>query len=172
MLELVYIVLTAKPVSIRRLCMLFVLSYVVTDSVLITFRIHHVEMAMLYIASVITLAAWLIPLMQLAIIVTKRGDPSRTLSDVSIPVQCSYAFVLVSVPIVLAVFLQSGLHWTGLCLELLLRSLAIACTVAPLFLIAIRLGWRPRIKKPSGARSGLGRGSLPLPRLPSIRRGT
>jgi hypothetical protein len=98
LLPFVYVMLIAKPVSIRRLCVLFALSTAVAAPILSLAHARHVSAAAMQIASMVTLAAWALPLLRIARTVGRRGALGGTLRGVSLPILFSYGVSVLLVP--------------------------------------------------------------------------
>jgi hypothetical protein len=66
MLAVVYLALTAKPISLRRLVLLFIFALIAVNAVFAAFQMKHGPHAAVVIAAAITLLAWSMPLVRLA----------------------------------------------------------------------------------------------------------
>jgi hypothetical protein len=91
-LSLIYVVVTAKPISLRRLSLLFFVAFIVSSAVLgVSPVAHHSSRAMIA-ASSITLLAWLLPLIQVFCeTIGRRRLSLRALAPVSGVVRCTCA---------------------------------------------------------------------------------
>jgi hypothetical protein len=136
MLPLVYIMLNAKPISIRRLCVLFVLSAAAAAVVLSFTHDRHVSTTALRVASTVAFAAWASPLIRIALAMRRRSAFREILGIVSPPVQASYGLALLLVPTMLVADLWARLHGTGLYLGEVSQALAMACVGVVVFVVA------------------------------------
>ena len=101
MLGFMYVVLTAKPVSLRRLCLLFAFLLASARCLLGGLRVEHAASVALAIATALTLLAWVFPLVRVLVgAVFGRRIALEALESVSACVQFTYGFVLVMLPVV------------------------------------------------------------------------
>jgi hypothetical protein len=99
MLALIYIFLIAKPISIRRLFLLFVLGLVLTPSVLAILHVKHAPSHALAIATSVVLLVWSLPLVRIVHDTIRLGRLSLdALSPVSDAVRWTYGLALLAVP--------------------------------------------------------------------------
>lgn len=94
-LAFAYIVLGAKPISFRRLFLLYVFSIATADFVLATFHAVHAAMLASQIATFITLAAWSYPFLRVLHNVFRGRIELEALEPVSICVRATYGFAVV-----------------------------------------------------------------------------
>ncbi len=93
-LALAYIILSAKPISMRRLFLLYVFSLGVAYFLLATFHSEHIKLPS-QVALVITLAVWSLPLLQ-ALHCAFRGHTGlEQFERVSVCVKATYGFAMV-----------------------------------------------------------------------------
>ncbi len=141
MLGLIYIFATAKPISMRRLSVLFVL---VLISATLALRVLHVSTprGALLTATSLTLFAWSIPLLHVMhATVSRRALSLDALRQVSAFVCWTYGCAIAAIPIVAvsAILIPTqGLH-----LAVQPRSLAIA-GISGLFLMLTTQAWGKR----------------------------
>ena len=101
MLGFIYVVLTAKPISIRRLCILYVLSLASARCSLSILRVENAASLAMVIASIISLIVWVCPLVRVLFgAVLGRRIALEALETVSACVQFTYGFSLVMLPVV------------------------------------------------------------------------
>lgn len=97
---LIYLALTAKPISLRHLLILFVFAQVSANLALITFHSKHAPYEAVTIAGAITLLMWSIPLARLVYdAICFRKVVPDVLSPVSGFIRWTYGFALAFVPI-------------------------------------------------------------------------
>jgi hypothetical protein len=139
-LGLVYIFATAKPISIRRLSLLFVLVFISATLVL---RVLHVRTpgGALLVATSLTLFAWSAPLLNIMrATLSRRALSLDALRQVSGFVCWTYGVAVAAVPIVAISAILNPTQ--SLHIAVLPRSLAIAGISALLFMLT--LVWRKR----------------------------
>jgi hypothetical protein len=140
-LGLIYIFASAKPISMRRLSLLFVLVLVSASLVL---RVLHVSTprGALLTATVVTLFAWSAPLLQIVRTTASRRTLSLdALQQVSGFVCWTYGFAIAAMPIVAVSAIPNPTH--GLHLAVLPQSLVIAGIGAQFLMLAAQV-WRKR----------------------------
>lgn len=99
MLGLIYVFVIAKPVSIRRLFLLFVLGLMLTPSVLAIFHAKDSPSHALVIATSVVLLVWSLPLVGIVHDTIRLGRLSLdALVPVSDGVRWTYGFALLAVP--------------------------------------------------------------------------
>ena len=99
MLGLIYVFVTAKPISIRRLFMLFVLGLTSTSSVLGIFHMKDSPSRALVIATSVVLLVWSLPLVRIVHDTIRLGRLSLdALVPVSDVVRWTYGFALLVAP--------------------------------------------------------------------------
>jgi hypothetical protein len=84
MLAFIYLISSAKPISIRRLCLLYVLAFTSAASVLFFLRAQHAAATALDIGAAITFLVWVFPLVRLYVVfsdVTHLDSRRWTLSQ-------------------------------------------------------------------------------------------
>jgi hypothetical protein len=141
MLGLIYIFATAKPISMRRLSVLFVL---VLISATLALRVLHVGMphGALLTATSLTLFAWIIPLLHVMhATVSRRALSLDALRQVSGFVCWTYGCAIAAIPIVAVSAILDPTQ--GFYLAVQPRSLAIA-GISGLFLMLTTQVWLQR----------------------------
>ena len=141
MLGLIYIFATAKPISMRRLSLLFVL---VLISATLVLRVLHVSTprGALLTATLVTLFVWSAPLLKIMYATASRRRLSLdALRQVSGFVCWTYGFAIAAAPIVAVSAILNPTQ--SLHLAVLPRSLAIA-GISALFLMLAAQVWRKR----------------------------
>jgi hypothetical protein len=94
-LALIYIFLTAKSVSMRRLATLFVLTLILATTYQGILGARNGQSKAIFIAASVTALAWVIPPLQAAFDTVRHGSLRlHALRCASIPVQWSYAFAV------------------------------------------------------------------------------
>lgn len=127
MLGLIYIFATAKPISMRRLSMLFVLVLISATLVLRVLQIRTPGGALLT-ATLVTLFVWSTPLLHIMhATVSRRALSLDALRLVSAFVCWTYGFAIAAMPIVAVAAILSPTHSLHLALP---RLLVIAAIVA------------------------------------------
>jgi hypothetical protein len=126
----VYIFLIAKPISIRRLFLLFVLGLMSATSLLGIFHVQHSTSYALDIAASVAVLAWTLPLVRiLQDTIRLRMLSLDALVPVSGVVQWTYGFALLSVPLLaIGYLLDLLLHYRAL--TMVPRLMVIAGLVA------------------------------------------
>jgi hypothetical protein len=140
-LGLIYIFATAKPISIRRLSLLFVLALI---SVTLVLRVLHVSTphGALLSATLATLLVWSAPLLKIMYTTAScRRLSLDALQQVSGFVCWTYGFAIAAVPIVTVSAILSPTR--SLHLAVLPRSLAISA-ISALFLMLPAQVWQKR----------------------------
>ena len=101
MLAFIYVILTAKPISVRRLSVLYVFSLVLARSFLSILRIEPATTLALGIAATISVLVWVSPLVRaLFSSIAGRRIALEAFERVSACVQFSHGFALVALPII------------------------------------------------------------------------
>ena len=101
MLAVIYITLTAAPLSLRRLLLLFIVALASANVVFALFHAKHAPNAALVTAAAVTLLAWSMPLARLVYDgIRFRMVPMDTLGRVSGFIRWTYGFALALVPMV------------------------------------------------------------------------
>lgn len=115
-LALVYVFATAKPISMRRLSVLFLLALMLAITGLSILRVQNVRADALFIATSLTLLVWAIPLLRVWYDTMRCGSLRLdALQYASMGVRWSYAFVVAATPF--AIFVNGAprhLHLAGL----------------------------------------------------------
>ena len=107
MFGLMYVVLTAKKVSIRRLCLLYAFLLASARCLLGGLHVEHAASLALAIATAVTLLVWVAPLVRVLFgAVFGRRIPLEVFETVSACVQFTYGFTLVMLPVIA---LETGL---------------------------------------------------------------
>jgi hypothetical protein len=101
MLGFIYVVLTAKPISIRRLCLLYVVLWASARCLLSILRVEPATSLTVAIATALTLTVWVSPLVRVLFgtLLGKR-IAVEAFERVSACVQFTYGFVLVVLPMI------------------------------------------------------------------------
>lgn len=141
MLGLIYIFATAKPISMRRLSLLFALVLISATLVLRVLQVRTPGGALLAATS-LTLLAWSAPLLHIIhVALSRRALSLDALRQVSGFVCWTYGFAIAAVPIVTVSAILDPTR--SLHLAALPRSLAIA-GISALFLMLTAQVWRKR----------------------------
>ena len=141
MLGLIYIFATAKPISMRRLSLLFVLVLILATLVLPVLHVRTPGGALLAATS-LTLSAWSAPLLHIMhATLSRRALSLGALRQVSGFVCWTYGFAIAAVPIITISAILNPAQ--GLHLAVQPRLLAIA-GVSGLFLMLTTQVWRKR----------------------------
>ena len=107
MLGFTYVVLTAKPISLRRLCLLYAFLLASAHCLLGVLRVEHEASVALAVAIAISLVVWVSPLVRVLFgAVFGRRVAVEAFETVSTCVQFTYGFALVLLPVVV---LETGL---------------------------------------------------------------
>lgn len=141
MLAWIFIISTAKPISVRRLLALFVCVLVVTWLALGVLGFGQPKNGALIVAAAATAVAWLVPLLRFVVQTIRRGNVAwYALDSVSSSVQFSYALALAALPLGAAVFLLSSTRDLALSAFLRLGTLTILMAIAavPLARLSVR----------------------------------
>lgn len=136
MLAFAYVMLSAKPVSLRRLCALFVLSTATATVILSILHVPHSSTTAVHAALAITLTAWVLPLIRFARTMHRHAALSEMLSLVSIPVQLSYWSSLLLAPAVIVAGLSTRPYTYVKSLDAVSRGVAVVLIGIPLLLMA------------------------------------
>ena len=111
MLAVVYLTLTAKPLSLRRLLILFIVALTAANIVLAAFQVKHGPHAALVTATAITLLVWSMPLARFAYYAMRfRVFVLDVLLPVSGFVRWTYGLALVAMPTLGIVVLLAPSH--------------------------------------------------------------
>ena len=95
MLGFIYVVLTARPISIRRLCLLYVVAWASARFLLSILRIEPAASLAVELATAITLLVWVSPLVWLLFCVVQgKRVTLEVFESVSACVQFTYGFAL------------------------------------------------------------------------------
>ena len=141
MLGLIYIFATAKPISMRRLSLLFVLVLISATLVLRVLQVRTPGGALLT-ATLVTLFVWSTPLLHIMhATVSRRALSLDALRQVSGFVCWTYGFAIAAMPIVAVSAILNPTQ--SLHLAVLPRSLAIV-GISALFLMLTAQVWRKR----------------------------
>jgi hypothetical protein len=96
-----YVLLTAKPISMRRLSTLFVVALILATLMLGALRVRDSRKDALLAATSVTLIVWITPLLHVLRDSIRRRQPSLdALRPVSIFVRLTYGFALAAAPII------------------------------------------------------------------------
>lgn len=139
MLGLIYIFATAKPISIRRLSMLFVL---VLLSATLALRVLQVRTpgGALLTATLVTSFVWSAPLLQIIrSTVSRRALSLDALRQVSGFVCWTYGFAIAAMPMVAVAAILSPTHSLHLALPRLLVIAAIVALASSMLILRLRL---------------------------------
>jgi hypothetical protein len=141
-LGLAYIFLIAKPISIRRLCLLFVLALISATSMLTILHTKHALSHALTIATSVVLIVWGLPLARIMHDTLRlRALPLDALVPVSGAVRWTYGFALVVVPTLTIGCLLNPAH--RFALAALPQLMAVAALMGFVFQ-ALFAAWRRR----------------------------
>ena len=111
MLGLIYIFATAKPISMRRLSLLFVLVLISGTFVLRVLDVKDAPNEALLVATLLTVLAWSMPLLQIVHgVVCHRVLSFDALRRVSPLIQWTYCFVVTAVPMFAMLALLSSMY--------------------------------------------------------------
>jgi hypothetical protein len=91
-LALAYVILSAKPISIRRLLLLYILSFAMTDCLLSMLGTKHTTRLDSQLAIAATLAVWSYPLVRFLCGACTGHIALETFENVSVCVQATYGF--------------------------------------------------------------------------------
>lgn len=144
MLGFIYIFATAKPISIRRLSMLFVLALI---SATLALRVLHVSTPRgpLLTATLVTLFVWSTPLLHIIhATIRRRALALDALGQVSGFVCWTYGFAIAAVPILAVSAILNPTHGVHLALPRLLVTAAIVPLAWRLFIPQLR---PPRLRR-------------------------
>jgi hypothetical protein len=160
LLALVYLVFTAPPVSIRRLALLYVLSFTSAAGLLTLVGAKHVVDLALTFGAAVTFAAWVSPPLRILYGIARSGTlDARVFDSVSASVQFTYGFALtIAVGFTVEVLLKSGHALAVVALMPRLVGLASALGIGTPILIQA-MGFRPT-RVSDGLRHGLKSGRL------------
>lgn len=136
MLAFTYVMLSAKPVSLRRLCALFALSTAVFAMILGILRVPHSSTTAVHVALAITFAAWVLPLIRIVRAMRRRAALREMLGSVSIPVQLTYWSSLLLAPAVMVAGLSSRPYTYVISLDAVSRGVALMLIGILLLLMA------------------------------------
>jgi hypothetical protein len=101
MLVFIYLISSAKPISIRRLCLLYVFLLASARCLLGVLHVEHAASLALAIATAIGLLVWVSPLVRVLFgAVLDRRIELEAFETVSACVQFTYGFVLVMLPVI------------------------------------------------------------------------
>lgn len=127
MLGLIFICLTAKPISIRRLSMLFTVALISGRAALALLHVENAPSAGVAVALALTICAWAAPLIRFVLQTLCSGIPSWHVFDsVSNAVKCTYGFVLAMLALVPFQEMLAPTH--AVTLSTLLRTIITALT--------------------------------------------
>jgi hypothetical protein len=138
-LGLIYIFATAKPISVRRLSVLFVL---VLISASLMLRVVHVRTpgGELLVATLVTLFVWSVPLLKIIhATASRRALSLDTLRQVSGFVCWTYGFAVAAVPIVAVPAILNPTRGLHLALPRLLVIAAIVALASTMFIPRLQL---------------------------------
>jgi hypothetical protein len=143
-LGLVCVVVTAKPISLRRLTLLFFVTLILSNAVLGVWPVAHHTGRAVIASSSITLLVWSLPLIQeLCETIRRRRLSLRALGPVSGAVQCTYGLAVAALAFVtVGGFLGLTQHFTP---GSLLRVVILGMPIGVALHIAskvIAMGWR------------------------------
>lgn len=130
MIAVIYLTLTAKPVSLRRLGLLFVFALLSADFVCTAFGMRQALRDGLAAATAITAFAWSIPLAQIAYgAIRFHSLQPETLQQVSGFILWTYACFLTALPMLLtSIFLGKNHHVD---IGVILKAATVAILVGP-----------------------------------------
>jgi hypothetical protein len=135
-LAVIYLALSAKPVSLRRLLILFAFALASANLVLVVFHPKHAPNVAFVIAAAVSLLAWSMPLARLAYCAVRfRVLVSDVLLPVSDVIRWTYGFALAAAPMLGVVILVAPTHRLGSIA--LLRIITVASVAG----LALQRGW-------------------------------
>jgi len=136
MFGFIYVMLTAKPISIRRLCVLYIVAWASARFLLSILRIEHAASLAVELATTIALLVWVCPLVRVLYdaIFCKR-IALEAFESVSACVRFTYGFVLVVLPLATVVICFAP-H--ALIQATLIRVVAVACVGGVSLVIAVK----------------------------------
>jgi hypothetical protein len=135
MVGFIYVVLTAKPISIRRLCLLYVVSLASAWYLLGILRVESAASLSATTATAVAFLVWISPLVRIPLCVLfGKRFALGVFESVSIPVQFTYGFALTMLFLVAAEMLLAMPH--ALAQASLIRAIATA-TVGGLGLVIV-----------------------------------
>lgn len=145
MLALIYIFRIAKPISTRRLFLLFVLGLTLTPSVLATLNVKDSLSHTLAIATAVVLLLWSLPLVRIVYETIRRRRLSLdALAPVSDVIRWTYGFVLLAVPMLTIECLLNPAH--RFVLAAIPPLLATAALAGLVLLVGFDLGTAKNVK--------------------------
>ena len=146
MLALIYLALTAKPISLRRLIVLFAAVFVWANFMLALAHATYAPQLALRIATSITLLVWSAPVARaLYDTIRFRKLQLDALQSVSGSIRWTYGLCLVALPMLFICMLLGPDYRINL--ATLLQSLTLAIFIAAV-LPGVLLGWSQRAKGP------------------------
>jgi hypothetical protein len=156
-LALIYLFATAKPISIRRLSALFILTLILTITLLSTLRVQNVRADALFAAGSLTLLVWIVPPLQVLFDTMRSGSLRLdALECVSSTIQWSYAFMVAVSPFAILLINGAPPH---LHLASLATVLVVVGVLAFVLQIGLRTAHQSAFYKESRPRTKLGRRS-------------
>lgn len=136
MLGFIYMVLTAKPISIRRLCLLYVVAWASARCLLSILRIEPAASLAVELATTIVLLVWVSPLVRILYdAIFGKHIPLEVFGTVSGRVKFTYGFVFVILSVVALETWPAGAQIIG---SALIRVVACACVGGGGFMILIQ----------------------------------
>ena len=134
MLGFIYVMLTAKPISIRRLGLLFMLSWVLARTALEVLHPGQAAHFALVFSISLTLFVWILPLARVAYATVRSARISlNALEPVSLGVQITYGLALGILPIVAVEIPAQAAHQVSA--AFLVRALIAAGTGATVLVL-------------------------------------
>jgi hypothetical protein len=136
MFGLMYVMLTAKAVSIRRLCLLYVFSLASARCLLSILHMEPAPSLALAIATAISLLVWVSPLVRVLFgAVFERRIALEAFETVSARVQFTYGFVLAMLPVIAS---ETWLMVPHAPMRALIPAIAWACVSGTGFMMVIQ----------------------------------
>lgn len=138
MLGVLCVFLIAKPISLRRLCLLYVFALVSTRFLLSIFCVESVASLSSTVATSITLLAWAFPLFNISwCVISARRLTLEALAPVSGFVRFTYGCALAALPLILLRSLTNPIHLVRL--GELAQTLAVAAAVGLTLRIVVQI---------------------------------
>lgn len=138
MFSLLYIALTAKRVSLRRLCIVYAFAFVLTCGVLELLGVRQAAHVASVVATDSVLLIWLSPLVRIMWVGLKTGSVRPAYFDAtSVTVQFTYGATLAVMPLIAVATLQpSAIH--SITISTLSRVVVLAVVAGLCFPLAVR----------------------------------
>lgn len=136
MLAVIYLFATAKPISIRRLSALFIVTLMLAEPLLMALRVRNVLGDAFEMATLVTLLVWCVPLAHvIRCSLFRRALLTEPLRNISGSVQWTYAVTLVGILLVAIAAVHhaaNSVHVRDLS-QLLIKACAVALAMRLVF---------------------------------------